>query len=289
MITLAPDGVEIAFEVIGRGSPLVLLHGFASKRESWRDLGYADAFTASGYRVILMDVRGHGRSGRPQELSAYTQMRRACDVIAVLDALGVASANIFGFSMGAWVGIGAAQGYPDRVKCLMTCGGHCFAQSLQPFRDALADDMTGWLAVLEKLIRRPASEKLRAQVLANDIDALRLSVCEDRKDTSAAFKKAAVPLLAIAGTNDPLYGDIARFAARCSGILLPIQGRNHLTSFMAVNAVATACVKFLQDHDTNFEPERGDNNGAFDHAVRHSQGQTVVAARGLSLQKCSAL
>lgn len=250
MKVLSADGIEIAFETIGEGPPLILLHGFASSRQCWRDLGYAGAFAQAGRRVILIDARGHGQSCKPRNLQAYRQRQRAADVIAVMNALGIARAGVFGYSMGGWTGIGAAQHHPDRIDALIVCGAHGFEQSMEPFRRALAQSMEGWVEVMERLLRRRVSETVARQILANDLKALRCCVAIDRENTSAAFCKAAVPLLAIAGEKDPLFDIIQGFSKTARGTFMGLPGRNHLTSIVSVNVVAPAVLQFLSQTAT---------------------------------------
>jgi pimeloyl-ACP methyl ester carboxylesterase len=64
MITSA-DGVPIAYTVVGAGPPVVLLHGFTETSASWQDAGYVDGFLRAGRRVVLIDCRGRGGSGKP--------------------------------------------------------------------------------------------------------------------------------------------------------------------------------------------------------------------------------
>ncbi|TIQ61153.1 MAG: alpha/beta fold hydrolase, partial [Mesorhizobium sp.] len=82
---VAADGVSIAYEDIGYGDPLMLLHGLTESRESWHEAGYVEQFLQRERRLILVDCRGHGRSGKPHDPAAYSGRRRAADIIAVLD------------------------------------------------------------------------------------------------------------------------------------------------------------------------------------------------------------
>ncbi len=64
----AEDGVRIAYEVVGEGEPVVLVHGFASGRvQNWRAPGWYQTLNGAGYRVIAMDCRGHGESDKPHD------------------------------------------------------------------------------------------------------------------------------------------------------------------------------------------------------------------------------
>lgn len=102
------DGLRIAFDDIGSGEPILLLHGFgADKRLNWRLTGWYDTLTHAGYRVIAPDARGHGHSDKPADPAAYRPEGIAGDAIRLLDHLKIAKAHVFGYSMGgrnaAWL------------------------------------------------------------------------------------------------------------------------------------------------------------------------------------------
>src|SRR5262245_24868391 len=86
---VAEDGVTIAYEDLGRGEPIVLLHGVTESRGSWHEAGYVERFLRRGRRLILVDCRGHGQSGKPREPAAYSGRGRAADIVAVLDHAGI--------------------------------------------------------------------------------------------------------------------------------------------------------------------------------------------------------
>ena len=69
---MATDGVRIAYETVGDGEPIVLVHGFASDRkQNWKDVGWYETLTGAGYRVVALDFRGHGESDRPHDDRFY--------------------------------------------------------------------------------------------------------------------------------------------------------------------------------------------------------------------------
>ena len=121
---VAEDGVPIAYEDLGRGEPLVLLHGVTENSECWHEAGYVEQLLRRGRRLILIDCRGHGRSGKPHDPAAYSGRRRAADVIAVLDCAGLQHAALMGHSMGGVVALAAALYHPDRVSALVVNGAH---------------------------------------------------------------------------------------------------------------------------------------------------------------------
>ncbi|MDQ1279064.1 MAG: hypothetical protein QG670_324 [Thermoproteota archaeon] len=101
-------GVRIHYEVEGQGPPLVLQHGLSSSLDAWRRNGYVMGLNPE-YKLILVDARGHGESGKPYDLQAYSADLMTDDIVAVLDDLGVEKANYWGYSMGGAIGYQLAK------------------------------------------------------------------------------------------------------------------------------------------------------------------------------------
>jgi len=115
-MTYAPvNGLDLYYEIRGRGKPLVLLHGGVHTI----DLTFGPLLEplAAGRQVIAVEFQGHGHTadtGRPMTIEAL-----AGDVVALLDQLGIAEADLFGFSLGGLVACAVAVGAPDRVGRLI--------------------------------------------------------------------------------------------------------------------------------------------------------------------------
>ncbi|MGK7910827.1 MAG: alpha/beta fold hydrolase [Synechococcus sp.] len=108
---LSGDGVEIAYDVRGQGdTTLVFVHCWSCDRAYWQD--QLDGF-ADDYRVVSLDLAGHGMSGNNRE--DWTVAAHAEDVRAVLDTLELDNAILIGHSMGGSVSVVAAGLMPDRV------------------------------------------------------------------------------------------------------------------------------------------------------------------------------
>jgi pimeloyl-ACP methyl ester carboxylesterase len=101
----------------GSGTPVVLLHGWPDTGDLWRH--QVPALTASGYRVIAPDLRGFGRSDRPEAVEAYRIRSLVGDVLGVLDAVGAGRAAVVGHDWGASLAWATAMGAPDRVARLV--------------------------------------------------------------------------------------------------------------------------------------------------------------------------
>ena len=110
------NGVGIEYEVTGQGRPVVLLHGFPDSGRLWRH--QVPALAAAGFQVIVPDLRGYGRSDKPEGVEAYSLMALAGDVMAVLGDLGVARAHVVGHDWGAALAWGLASLAPGSVDHL---------------------------------------------------------------------------------------------------------------------------------------------------------------------------
>ncbi len=121
--TVERDGAGIAYATFGTGPPVVLLHGGLGHGGNW---GFqVPALVAGGYRAVVIDSRGHGRSTR--DAAPYRYERMAADVLGVMDAVGVASAALVGWSDGATVALLTAMAAPARVA-----GVFFFACTMDP-------------------------------------------------------------------------------------------------------------------------------------------------------------
>jgi pimeloyl-ACP methyl ester carboxylesterase len=111
------DGVSIEYQVTGQGRPVVLLHGFPDSGRLWRH--QVPALAAAGFQVIVPDLRGYGRSGKPREAEAYSLPVLAGDVLAILADLGIERAHIVGHDWGAALSWALASFAPDSVDHLV--------------------------------------------------------------------------------------------------------------------------------------------------------------------------
>jgi len=112
--TFDSAGVSIAYLVAGTGEPVVLIHGlYSSAGVNWEMPGTVKTL-ASRYQVVALDVRGHGRSGKPQEENAYG-LEMVEDVARLMDHLRIGKAHIVGYSMGGMIALKFIAKHPDRA------------------------------------------------------------------------------------------------------------------------------------------------------------------------------
>ena len=111
------EGYRLSYDEYGAGDrPIVLIHGLLMNRHMFERLG--PALADRGNRVIALDLLGHGRSDRPEDLQRYSMPLFAYQVTALLDHLELETAVIGGTSLGANVTLEAAVRFPERVQAL---------------------------------------------------------------------------------------------------------------------------------------------------------------------------
>ena len=210
-------------------TPVLLIHGFASSHAiNWVFPLWVKALTEAGRRVILFDNRGHGRSEKLYDPGSYHIGLMAGDALALLDRLGVARADVMGYSMGARIGAFLAQAHPERVRSLVLGGlGHHLADG-GTLPVGIADAMEA--PTLADLVD-PTQRMFRAFADATKSDRRALAACiRGSRDLLPADKIAGMrlPVLIAVGTKDDVAGDPFRLAALFpSARVLTILGRDH--------------------------------------------------------------
>lgn len=113
MPTVRVNDIEMFFQDVGDGEPLVLIMGFGGDITAW---AFQIPEFSAGHRVIAFDNRGVGQSDAPDH--PYTTRMMAGDALGLMDALGVDSAHVIGVSMGGMIAQELALARPDRVRSM---------------------------------------------------------------------------------------------------------------------------------------------------------------------------
>jgi pimeloyl-ACP methyl ester carboxylesterase len=116
MPKISRDEVDIYYEVHGSGPTLLLTHGYSSTSQMWQ--GQIEALSKQ-HKLVLWDLRGHGRSDYPDDASAYSEASTVADMAALLDAVGVDSAIVGGLSLGGYMSLAFYRAHPERVRALL--------------------------------------------------------------------------------------------------------------------------------------------------------------------------
>jgi 3-oxoadipate enol-lactonase len=112
--TLDVNGTGLYYEVTGRGTPLLFLHGLGSCSQDWE---FQVAEFSKDYQVITLDLRGHGQSAKPR--GPYSVEMLASDVAGLLRALGVEAAHVVGLSLGGAIAFQMAVSFPTLTRSLV--------------------------------------------------------------------------------------------------------------------------------------------------------------------------
>lgn len=241
------NGVRICFTDTGnpKGEPVFLVHGFAVNGPlQWTLPGITKALSED-YRLIIIDNRGHGRSGKPKEDGQYG-MEMVRDLVRLMDHLQIKKANFVGYSMGSFLTHKFAVTYPDRVKSIVLGGAGWLregpaTEAMDQISDSLRKDKS-----LEPLFRalHPAdappinpqalATASRMAMLINDPMAL-AGVAKGMKELRLSddeVKKIDVPTLCIVGDRDPLAESARLLEGQRKGLkMCYIKKADHMNAF----------------------------------------------------------
>lgn len=114
------ENTVISYREWGAGDPIVLVHGMFGSADVWEELGLVHAL-AERYRVVALDLRGHGRSTKHYDPGDYGP-KMAEDVVRLLDYLNIHRAHLLGYSYGGLVVLDVLIHHPDRVVSVVIGG-----------------------------------------------------------------------------------------------------------------------------------------------------------------------
>jgi len=196
------DAMRIYFEAADSGIPVVLLHPNNATLRSWIDLGWFDALSSLGYRPIALDARGFGASSevtRPEQLWPGSA---SADVDAVLDSLGIATAHVCGFSLGATMALRFAYDRPGRARSLVVGG-----LSLGPLVQMglyLGTDAEAWRAQALAQLARLTHSSTRAGGYFQCVHEVLTTSSLEPLLSAGLGAELRPPLLGVYGERDPL-------------------------------------------------------------------------------------
>lgn len=245
------DGTEIYFDDDRAGDEaIIFLHGSALSRSIWRGLGYTKAL-GQERRTIRIDLRGHGKSGKPHESSSYSMELISGDVLEVMDQLHLEQAHFVGYSFGSRTALSIALNSPQRVLSLSMLGGTYAIESgeidnlffdgyLQVLR---AGDIEGFVTGQET--RGRLDPGTRMAFLANDPLALAayFEAAETQQNIELdSLRRLRVPTLLLIGTRDQPRFEHNKLMARTmpNVRMVPLVGRTHGGTLYPIEPVTEA-------------------------------------------------
>ena len=249
------DGVRLRYRDVGRGDPVVLLHGYTQRIELMQDL--ADSLSGA-YRVIVLDERGFGRSTKSSDPGRYGRAMVG-DVIGLLNRLGIPRAHLIGHSMGASIAANVALRSPDRVATVSLLAGPFFPDSAafaamsEPFVRDLEQGkgLTGFVSWIFPGIPDSIAAGFSAQGLAeNDLGSLigALRAMGGLMLPAESARSTRVPALVAVGTADPLLPQSRNIASLWPGARLVVLPNVNHDAVRAHGAVVAAIRELLRTY-----------------------------------------
>ena len=252
--------IEVVYDDVGEGTPVVLLHGFPFNRSLWR--GQAESLSAS-CRVVAPDLRGHGETSVVAGPATMEEM--AEDLAALLDELGVGRAVVGGLSMGGYVALAFLRAHPERVGALVLADTRPQADTdegrrarEETARRALSDGMEPIADMMLPKLLAPATregrpdvvERVRAMILGTDPAgaAAALRGMARRRDQTDLLETIRVPTLIVVGSEDVLTppADSEAMHAKIEGSrLAKIEGAGHVSNLERPGEFDRALAQFL--------------------------------------------
>jgi len=231
--TALPNGATLAYVELGdrAGRPVVLIHGYTDSARDWVPLA---PYLSRDLRLILIDIRGHGRSSKPE--CCYTRIDFAYDVKLLLDALGIRTADIVGHSLGSFIAQTLAEYWPERAGSVVLISSTAlpldrpaaqggkpaldFRSQIRKLKDPIDPDspfMIEWWAsptpVDEDFLRRQRRDAAAIPV------SIWLAVLDQgltAMDLGSTLPKLKAPTLLIWGSEDPIIDEQGRQALRAA-------------------------------------------------------------------------
>jgi 3-oxoadipate enol-lactonase len=255
------NGIDLAYSDEGQGPPIIFLHAFPLNQTMWKP--QVAAFKEQ-YRVITIDLRGHGESDAP--MWRYTLEQFADDIIALLQHLEIPQATFVGLSMGGYILFALYRKYPEYVRALVLADTRAqadtpegkatrFSMAQVAYRrgsSAIADLM------LPKLLSPSGMERnqeliaqLRAMIIGNQISGIvgDLMAMEERSDATPLAQTIDVPTLVLVGEQDiPSPPDeVKRMADQIPGsTFIQIPQAGHLSNMENPEAFNAELKLFLE-------------------------------------------
>jgi len=244
------NGVQIRYVEQGSGEPVLLIHGYTRNIETnWIEPGIFQNL-AKDHRVIALDLRGHGKSGKPYDPASYGR-EMVQDAIRVLDHLGIRRAHVVGYSLGAIITAKLLTTNPDRFLTA-TLGGHAGYRNWKPEYDRSAERYAQELETevpFRGLVvaMTPSDEPKRSEdeirslsaalAAMNDVKALAAYYRGGTRDFNATDEEVAsikVPVLGVIGSLDNVPSMKQLQGVLPSLKLVVIEGATHAGNRTAV-------------------------------------------------------
>jgi pimeloyl-ACP methyl ester carboxylesterase len=251
------NGVRIHYQIEGSGPPLLLHIGIMDSLQCWQQCGYVDALR-DDYQLIMFDPRGHGLSDKPHDVESYALENFVGDVIAVLDAAGIARTHFLGDSLGGMIGFAAGVLAPERFISLILSGASPYYHETQTVDMAAIRERAEILRQgIEPYLDRveqnygALAPGVRELWMDNDGNAIATTwlALEHWPDISKEVSKVTLPTMIYCGSEDEGNYEAARRASEAmpNARFVSLDGLDHLQAFFRSDLVLPHVRTFLKE------------------------------------------
>lgn len=240
---------QINYGTYGTGEAIVLLHGIFGNGNDWLRNNYDKELP--DYQLILIDLRGHGKSTKSYNAIDYDPYVQAGDIDAVLQKLGITTTTIWGYSFGARIAFAFAIKYPNKVNRLIIGGMHPYLvdevfHQIRKRMSIIRKGMDAWINYLDQSNIELEHEDRRT-LLDNDhnalvaIDVSILKWSGFREDLTI-LEKEQIPIFVYLGERDRSYrAKAVKFVnSNPSAKIVFIKNKNHFSAFSDSKQVISA-------------------------------------------------
>jgi len=255
-------GLEIGYDMVGYGTPVVMLHGYPFNRTMWSDQVEA---LAARHRILIPDLRGHGESEATAEPATMEEMAR--DVSSLMEELDISRAAVCGLSMGGYVALALYKMFPLRARALVLADTRAGADTEEAranrevqAKKALAEGMAGIAdAMLPKLLS-PNTVAKNPSVVARVREMMVKTKPEGaaaalrgmalRSDHTQFLSRVVAPAMIMVGKEDAItpVSESEFMHKEIGGSRLKvIEGAGHVSNIEQPERFNEALSKFLRD------------------------------------------
>ena len=253
------EGIKIHYVVEGQGTPIVMIHASMGSYKEWYSPGFVNKLK-SDYKLILVDLRGHGESDYPHDSAQYSSQHFASDIIAILDELNISKAHCWGYSMGGTIAFWLSKYYSERFLSFIIGGAypqmytgealkrHLHVKDL--IMDHGADGLIRYVRERGDILNEDGENHLRS------LDYKSIKAWLDSEDlynrVDQHLPKLKIPFLFYAGEKDewnphPHLVEISKMMQKAETVLFPDVGHDvHYRKGMVLPHV----IEFLENVNT---------------------------------------
>jgi pimeloyl-ACP methyl ester carboxylesterase len=245
--TVQINNIEMYYEEYGAGKPLILLHGFGGCTQNWHPF---IAGLSERYRLIVVDMRGHGHSTNPE--NKFTHREAAADVFLLLEKLGVGNFSAMGISSGGMTLLHMATSQPSRIDSMVLISATSYFpdQARAILRRASFGKMPQQVQEMYRECAKRGDEQIR-QLIAQ-FNALHNNY-DDMNFTAQCLSTITARTLVVHGDRDPFFPveiPVSIYHSIPDAALWIIPGGDHVPIYDSSVPFTSTALRFLDGPDS---------------------------------------